>query len=86
MLAKARSTFMARGTASGTPMPPRANTTPLGALTSQRTFGNKELIKKKAKKNKGLQRKVWIQKVREWHQQGEPDLGWGEPAGAPGSI
>ena len=47
---------------------------------------NKELIKKKAKKNKGLQRKVWIQKVREWHQQGEPDLGWGEPAGAPGSI
>ena len=45
---------------------------------------NKELIKKKAKKNKGLQRKVWIQKVKEWHNQGQPDLGWGGTA--PGSI
>ena len=76
---------MARGTASGTPMPPRANT---GSFDKPEDVwnSNKELIKKKAKKNKGLQRKVWIQKVREWHQQGEPDLGWGEPAGAPGSI
>ena len=54
MLAKARSTFMARGTASGTPMPPKHH--PSGSFDKPEDVwnSNKELIKKKAKKKQRL--------------------------------